>query len=107
MTRDLQSELIGSQVLPADQLRKVTQLKDLLEKALAIDPAKRISLNNALTHPFIQEKIWDQVWRGKPMRRLQIIKFNSVHYWFLKIFSIISFWVVVNGVIHLNLYKEP
>lgn len=57
VTRDLQSELIGSQVLPADQLRKVTQLKDLLEKALAIDPAKRISLNNALTHPFIQEKI--------------------------------------------------
>ncbi|KAK9880708.1 hypothetical protein WA026_013034 [Henosepilachna vigintioctopunctata] len=56
-TRDLQSELVGSQALPADQLRKVTQLKDLLEKALAIDPAKRISLNNALTHPFIQDKI--------------------------------------------------
>lgn len=57
MTRDLQSELVSSQVLPADQLRKVTQLKDLLEKALAIDPVKRISLNNALTHPFIQDKI--------------------------------------------------
>lgn len=56
-TRDLQSELIAGQSLPADQLRKVSQLKDLLEKALAIDPAKRISLNNALTHPFIQEKI--------------------------------------------------
>ncbi|XP_057651943.1 serine/threonine-protein kinase PRP4 homolog [Diorhabda carinulata] len=57
VTRDLQSELIGGQSLPADQLRKVTQLKDLLEKGLAIDPAKRISLNNALTHPFIQDKI--------------------------------------------------
>lgn len=56
-TRDLQTELIAGQALPADQLRKVTQLKDLLEKAISIDPAKRISLNNALTHPFIQDKI--------------------------------------------------
>ncbi|XP_019873833.2 uncharacterized protein LOC109601966 [Aethina tumida] len=57
VTRDLQSELVAGQALPQDQLRKVSQLKDLLEKALAIDPAKRISLNNALTHPFIQDKI--------------------------------------------------
>nr|XP_023026600.1 serine/threonine-protein kinase prp4 [Leptinotarsa decemlineata] len=57
VTRELQSELIAGQALPPDQLRKVTQLKDLLEKALSIDPAKRISLNNALTHPFIQDKI--------------------------------------------------
>lgn len=57
VSRDLQSELVAGQALPPEQLKKVTQLKDLLEKALAIDPAKRISLNNALTHPFIQEKI--------------------------------------------------
>lgn len=57
VSRDLQSELVASQALPPEQLKKVTQLKDLLEKALAIDPAKRISLNNALTHPFIQDKI--------------------------------------------------
>lgn len=57
VVRDLQNELVAGQALPTDQLRKVTQLKDLLEKALAIDPAKRISLNNALTHPFIQDKI--------------------------------------------------
>lgn len=57
VTRDLQSELVAGQALPPDQLRKVTQLKDMLEKALTIDPAKRISLNNALTHPFIQDKI--------------------------------------------------
>lgn len=57
ISRELQSELVAGQALPADQLKKVTQLKDLLEKALAIDPAKRISLNNALTHPFIQDKI--------------------------------------------------
>lgn len=56
-TRDLSTELIAGQPLPADQLRKVTQLKDLLEKALALDPAKRIGINNALTHPFIQDKI--------------------------------------------------
>ncbi|ENN77103.1 hypothetical protein D910_10212, partial [Dendroctonus ponderosae] len=57
VNRDLQAELVAGQALPPDQLKKVTQLKDLLEKALAIDPAKRISLNNALTHPFIQDKI--------------------------------------------------
>jgi serine/threonine-protein kinase PRP4 len=57
VTRDLQAELVAGQALPSDQLRKVTQLKDMLEKALTIDPAKRISLNNALTHPFIQDKI--------------------------------------------------
>ncbi|CAH0547889.1 unnamed protein product [Brassicogethes aeneus] len=56
-SRELQQELVAGQALPPDQLRKVTQLKDLLEKALSIDPAKRISLNNALTHPFIQDKI--------------------------------------------------
>lgn len=57
VNRDLQTELVAGQALPPDQLKKVTQLKDLLEKALSIDPAKRISLNNALTHPFIQDKI--------------------------------------------------
>ncbi|XP_025830465.1 serine/threonine-protein kinase PRP4 homolog isoform X2 [Agrilus planipennis] len=56
-TRDLQSELVAGQALPTDQLRKVSQLKDFLDKALAVDPVKRISLNNALTHPFIQDKI--------------------------------------------------
>ncbi|CAL1279274.1 unnamed protein product [Larinioides sclopetarius] len=56
-SRDLQAELVGSQRLPDDQYRKVCQLKDLLEKILMLDPAKRISINQALTHPFIQEKI--------------------------------------------------
>ncbi|KAF5278924.1 hypothetical protein FQR65_LT15483 [Abscondita terminalis] len=56
-SRDLQSELVAGQALPPDQLRKVTQLKDFLEKALSIDPAKRISLNNSLTHQFIQDRI--------------------------------------------------
>uniref|UniRef100_A0A1Q3EZP5 Serine/threonine-protein kinase PRP4 homolog n=1 Tax=Culex tarsalis TaxID=7177 RepID=A0A1Q3EZP5_CULTA len=56
-TRDLQQELIAGQNLPDDQNRKVSQCKDLLDKMLALDPAKRISLNHALAHPFIQDKI--------------------------------------------------
>ncbi|XP_017862419.1 PREDICTED: serine/threonine-protein kinase PRP4 homolog [Drosophila arizonae] len=56
-TRNLQQELIADQNLPDDQHRKVTQLKDLLENMFALDPGKRISLNQALTHPFIQEKM--------------------------------------------------
>jgi serine/threonine-protein kinase PRP4 len=56
-TRDLQQELIANQNLPEDQMRKVGQLKDLLDKIFSLDPAKRISLNHALAHPFIQDKI--------------------------------------------------
>ncbi|CAD7004151.1 unnamed protein product [Ceratitis capitata] len=55
--RNLQQELVADQNLPDDQLRKVTQLKDLLDNMFALDPSKRISLNQALTHPFIQEKM--------------------------------------------------
>jgi serine/threonine-protein kinase PRP4 len=55
-TRDLQQELI-SQHLPEEQLRKANQLKDLLDKVFSVDPSKRISLNHALAHPFIQDKI--------------------------------------------------
>lgn len=56
-TRDLQQELIADQNLPEDQQKKVVQLKDLLEKVFALDPVKRISLNQALAHPFIQDKM--------------------------------------------------
>lgn len=56
-TRDLSTELIGRQRLPEDQVKKVGQLKDLLEKTLMLDPAKRISINQALSHPFIHDKI--------------------------------------------------
>ena len=56
-SRDLESELIGGQSLPENQLRKVLQLKDLLEKMLILDPTKRLTINQALAHPFIQEKI--------------------------------------------------
>lgn len=56
-TRDLQSELIAQQNLPEEQVKKVTQLRDLLDKIFALDPAKRISLNHALAHPFIQDRM--------------------------------------------------
>jgi serine/threonine-protein kinase PRP4 len=55
--RDLQQELIAHQNLPEEQVRKVSQLKDLLDKIFSIDPTKRISLNHALAHSFIQDKI--------------------------------------------------
>jgi serine/threonine-protein kinase PRP4 len=56
-SKDLLAELISNQRLPEDQLRKVTQFKDLLDKMLILDPTKRIGLNDALAHQFIQEKI--------------------------------------------------
>ena len=56
-SKDILAEMIGSQRLPDDQLRKVTQLRDLLDKMLMLDPNKRISVNEALRHPFIQDRI--------------------------------------------------
>ncbi|XP_011314174.1 serine/threonine-protein kinase PRP4 homolog [Fopius arisanus] len=55
-SRDLGTEL-GGNSLPAEQNRKVGQLKDLLERTLMLDAGKRITVNHALAHPFIQEKI--------------------------------------------------
>ena len=43
--------------LPEDQHQKVTQLRDLLDKMLMLDPSKRITINHCLTHPFIAEKV--------------------------------------------------
>lgn len=43
--------------LPEDQQKKVTQLRDLLDKMLTLDPSKRITINHCLTHPFITEKL--------------------------------------------------
>ncbi|XP_046880250.1 pre-mRNA processing factor 4Bb [Hypomesus transpacificus] len=56
-TKDLLSDMVGGQRLPEEQRKKVMQLKDLLDSTLMLDPAKRISINQALQHPFIQEKI--------------------------------------------------
>ncbi|GFN95331.1 serine/threonine-protein kinase prp4 homolog [Plakobranchus ocellatus] len=56
-TKDMLADMIPFKRLPEDQLRKVTQLKDLLDKLLALDPGKRAPINQLLTHPFITEKI--------------------------------------------------
>ena len=55
--RDLLACLIGNQKLSESEMRKVQQLKDFIEKCLILDPTKRMSINHALTHPFIAEKI--------------------------------------------------
>ena len=56
-SRDLQSELVDNQRLPEDQMKKVLQLKDLLDKILIIDATKRITIKQAVMHPFVDEKI--------------------------------------------------
>ena len=56
-TRDLGQELSGGQKVSTEQSLKVNQLKDWLEKALALDPSKRITPKASLLHPFIQERL--------------------------------------------------
>ena len=55
--RDLMSMLVGSQRLDDQRLKKLGQLKDLLEHCLVLDPAKRMTINQALVHPFITDKM--------------------------------------------------
>ena len=56
--RNLQQEMLGDANLPEDQTRKVTQLKDLLERCHMLDPIKRATIDTCLMHPFIREKMW-------------------------------------------------
>ncbi|VDP44454.1 unnamed protein product [Echinostoma caproni] len=50
-------DLLGDSNLSEPILRKVTQFRDLLEKMLVLDPTRRLSLNEALQHPFITERM--------------------------------------------------
>ncbi|CAG0879866.1 unnamed protein product [Cyprideis torosa] len=54
-TRDVLKEVAGP--IPEEVKRKSLQWKEFLEKMLMIDPTKRISINQALMHPFIQERM--------------------------------------------------
>lgn len=56
-SRDIGADLMGDTKLPADQALKVQQLKDLLDKALTLDPAKRLGPTAALAHAFIMDKV--------------------------------------------------
>ncbi|XP_068693758.1 serine/threonine-protein kinase PRP4 homolog [Montipora foliosa] len=58
--KEVVESLLGYKRLNEEHKRKVMQLKDLLDKCLMLDPAKRISLNQALSHPFITEKVSQQ-----------------------------------------------
>lgn len=40
-----------------DDIYKVKQFRDFLDKMLQLDPSKRISINDALNHPFITEPV--------------------------------------------------
>ena len=55
--RDLLADLVGSQSPNEAHLRKIHHFKDFLDKIFIIDPTKRLSINQALQHPFIIEKL--------------------------------------------------
>ena len=58
---DLMRILIGKQKnLSDEQLRKVTQYKDFLDRIMVLDPAKRMSFYDAFRTPFIMERMkWE------------------------------------------------
>lgn len=55
-SRDLRTRLMphASTKLKDDELKTLTSFIDLLDKCLALDPAKRINPKEALAHPFIR-----------------------------------------------------
>jgi serine/threonine-protein kinase PRP4 len=60
-TKDLKSMLVpnsssAEKVTPELQ-KKMTELWDLIEKCTALDPSRRASINDCLSHSFIVEKI--------------------------------------------------
>lgn len=56
--REFLSMLVGVQrKMPEAQNKKVKQLRDLLDSMLTLDPGRRISINDALKHAFIIEKM--------------------------------------------------
>ena len=56
-TKELTESMIDSHKVDDDLKRKVVQFKDLLDKLLMLDPSKRLAVNQALTHPFITERM--------------------------------------------------
>ena len=56
-TKELTESAIDSHKVDDELKRKVTQFKDLIDKLLVLDPSKRLAVNQALTHPFITERM--------------------------------------------------
>jgi serine/threonine-protein kinase PRP4 len=54
-TRDLKTLLLAADET-GNNRKKILQLADLLEKCLALDPVKRITVDEALEHPFLSSK---------------------------------------------------
>jgi serine/threonine-protein kinase PRP4 len=54
-SQDLASMLRGTQRLNEKQTKRVNQLRDLLDRCLILDPAKRIGISEALGHSFITD----------------------------------------------------
>lgn len=56
-TRDLKTRLIPSSTvllkMKDEDAKLLTQFVDLLDKALTLDPSKRLSARDALLHPFL------------------------------------------------------
>ena len=72
---DLMRILIGKQKnLSDEQLRKVTQFKDFLDRIMVLDPGKRMSFYDAFRTPFIMERMkwggdyWQNTVKERPER---------------------------------------
>ncbi len=57
VTKELTESLGESHPVEESLKRKVLQFKDLIDKLLMLDPSKRLAVNQALTHPFITERM--------------------------------------------------
>jgi serine/threonine-protein kinase PRP4 len=54
--KDLKSRLAPGSKASAEEIRLITSFTDLLEKALHLNPEKRLTPKEALAHPFITGK---------------------------------------------------
>jgi serine/threonine-protein kinase PRP4 len=56
-TTDLQAMLLRNQTVEPGEARHLANFRDLLEKMLAVDPERRITIKDALKHPFMVEHL--------------------------------------------------
>jgi serine/threonine-protein kinase PRP4 len=53
--KDLKEMLLGDLPKPeGDEMKKLEQLRDFLDRALMMDPGKRLTVEQALSHPFLR-----------------------------------------------------